>query len=270
MTAVRAAGTRWATFRAACAVELLKARRSRLPALTAGVVMVAAAVEALFMVIAADPDRARALGLLAQKAELSGVEPTWPGLLGFTAQILAVGGLLIFSFVVTWVFGREFADGTAHYLMALPVSRATVVGAKLALATCWCAALAVVLVGLSLGVGALLGLPDGEPAAVTSGVGHSLLAAALMIPAVLPVAVVASAARGYLAPLATALGLLATAQVGAVLGWAGVIPWAVPAVAAGLVPGQGLTPVAVGLTLAAGAAGAVGTASWWRSGDAGR
>lgn len=257
-------------FAAAWSAELRKARRSWLPVVTLGVVAVIAVVEGLLMTIAADPERARELGLLGQKAQLAGVESTWAGLLGFMAQVVAAASLMLFAFVLAWVFGREFADRTAHYLMALPVSRATVVGAKLALAAAWCAGLAVLLVVLGLAVGVVLDLPGWDAAAVAAGVGRSLLAAALMIPAVLPVALVASAARGYLAALASALGMLVVAQLGAALGWATVVPWAVPALAAGLVPGQVLTPGAVAITLVTGAAGAVGTVAWWRSGDAGR
>jgi ABC-2 type transport system permease protein len=257
-------------FAAAWSAEVRKVRRSRLPLVTVGVVAVTAAVEGVLMVIAADPERARALGLLGQKAQFAGVEFTWDGLLGFMAQVSAVASLMLFAFVLTWVFGREFTDRAAHYLMALPVGRATVVAAKFAVATCWCVGLAALLVGFGLGVGAVLGLPGWDSSVAASGVERSLLAAVLMVPAVLPVAFVASAARGYLAPLAVALGMLVAAQLGAALGWAAAVPWAAPALAAGLVPGAALTPGAVAVTLATGVAGAAGTVAWWRSGDAGR
>ena len=48
-------------------------------------------------------------------------------MLSFAAQAVAVGSLMLFAFILTWLFGREFADGTARYLMALPVSRTTIV-----------------------------------------------------------------------------------------------------------------------------------------------
>src|SRR5262245_34515427 len=69
---------RW-RMREAVGVEVLKLRRSPLPALTAGAFVVAAAVGGVFMFILQDPARARQLGLLGAKAELAGVVADWPG-----------------------------------------------------------------------------------------------------------------------------------------------------------------------------------------------
>lgn len=254
---------------AALAVEWRKARRSAVPAVTAGVFGFAAGVAALFMFIAAHPDTAKALGLVGQKAQLAGLAADWPGLLGFAAQVMAVGGTMVFAFCGVWVFGREFADGTARYLLALPISRGRVVAAKLWLLLIWCAVLAVGFVALTLAAGALLHLPGGGTDVVVAGSLRVLLAAGLQCVALTPVVLVASAGRGYLPPIATALGMVVLAQVAGALGWAAAVPWAVPAVAAGLVPGATLgtgSLIAVGIW---GAAGVVGTLMWWRSGDAG-
>jgi ABC-2 type transport system permease protein len=221
------------------------------------------------MFVAGHPERARSLGILGQKAELTGVSADWAGLLDLTAQILAVGSLLFFSFVATWVFGREFADRTAHYLMALPVSRTSVVAAKFALVGAWCAALTLWLVLQSLAVGWAMDLPGWSADAARTGVLDALLAGVLMILAIAPVALVASAGRGYLAALATALGLLVTAQLAAVFGLGALVPWSAPAVAAGLAPGQVLAAPGVVACLATGALGVLGTIRWWNGADAG-
>jgi ABC-2 type transport system permease protein len=148
--------------------------------------------------------------------------------------VVAVGGLLVFSFIATWVFGREFSDATTRYLLALPLPRSTIVLAKFTLVAGWSLAVAVWLIGLFLGVGWLL-QPSGWSAGVAAdGVADALIAALLLLPAVAPVALVACLGRGYLAPLASALVALVFAQVAAVLGWGSVVPWSVPAVAAGL------------------------------------
>jgi ABC-2 type transport system permease protein len=110
--------------------ELLKARRSRLPALTALAFTIVAVVCGLFMFILADPSRARALGLLGDKAQLSGASADWPGYLALLAQAVAVGGMLIYGMIAIWLFGREFSDHTAKDLLALPTSRTTIVAAK--------------------------------------------------------------------------------------------------------------------------------------------
>jgi ABC-2 type transport system permease protein len=100
--------------------EALKARRSRLPWVTAAAFAVAAAVGGLLMFILQDPARARAMGLLGTKAQLAGGTADWPGYLALLAQITAVGGTLIFGVVAIWTFGREFSDHTAKDLLALP------------------------------------------------------------------------------------------------------------------------------------------------------
>ncbi|WP_371778031.1 hypothetical protein [Streptosporangium subroseum] len=71
--------------------ELLKARRSRLPWLTALAFTIVALVCGLFMFILADPQRARALGLLGDKAQLSGAAADWSGYLALLAQAVGAG-----------------------------------------------------------------------------------------------------------------------------------------------------------------------------------
>jgi ABC-2 type transport system permease protein len=256
-------------FTAALAAEWLKARRSKVPPLTLAAFAAPAGIAALFMFIAGDPERAQRLGLAGQKARLSGLTADWTGLLGFLAQVVAVGGLLVFSFIATWVFGREFSDATARYLLALPVPRPTIVLAKFTLVAGWSLAVAAWLIGLFLGVGWLLQLPGWSAQVAADGVADALVAALLLLPAVAPVALVACLGRGYLAPLAGALAALVFAQVAAVLGWGAVVPWSVPAVAAGLAPGSHLGApglIVAGLT---GLGGVAATIAWWRGGDAG-
>jgi ABC-2 type transport system permease protein len=255
--------------RAAWAIEVRKAARSGVPAVTLAVFTLAPGIGALFMFIIADPVRARRFGLLNQKAQLSGLNADWPGMLAFAAQVVAVGSLILFAFIATWLFGCEFTDGTARYLMALPVPRTTIVTAKLTLFTVWAALLTLWLVTVTLLLGWLMGLPGWTTAIGLSGVVHALSSGALMIPAIMPIAYIASRTRAYLPALAAAMGLVALAQITAVLGWAAYLPWSIPAIAAGLVPGQHLEPISVAISLAAGAVGAGATLHWWRSPDAG-
>jgi ABC-2 type transport system permease protein len=142
-------------------VEALKARRSPVPWVTAIAFVVAAAVGGLFMFILTDPERARSLGLLGAKAQLAGGTADWPAYFALLAQITAVGGMLIFGVILIWTFGREFTDGTAKDLLALPTSRASIVAAKFAVTGVWCALLAVETYVLGLAAGAVLDCPAG-------------------------------------------------------------------------------------------------------------
>lgn len=254
-------------FAAALSAECLKARRSRMPALTFAIFAATAGIGALFMLIVADPDRARRLGLLRDKAQLSGLTADWHGLLEFTAQVIAVGGLPLFAFIATWVFAREFVDGTANYLMAMPVSRNTIVAAKFVLFATWCLLLTLWLTALTLLTGWALQLPGGNAHVTTSGLARAITAATLLLPALTPVALVASMSRGYLAPLACALGALVVAQIAAALGWAALVPWSIPAAAAGLAPDAHPSILGVLVLTLTGAAGVAFTLRSWRAGD---
>src|SRR5215210_5366214 len=99
-------------FRAALWAEALKARRSKVPWLTALGFSLAPLVGGLFMIILKDPERARSMGLISAKAQLAGVAD-WPTLLNMLTQATAVGGALLFALVTAWVFGREFSEHTA-------------------------------------------------------------------------------------------------------------------------------------------------------------
>lgn len=255
--------------RAAVAAETLKARRSIAPAMTLVAMTLLGGVAGLFMLILQDPDRARRLGLLGAKASLTGLTADWAGLLAFLAQAVAVGDLLLFAFIAAWVFGRESADNTMRYLLALPVPRSTVVVAKFCVVAGWAVLANVWLTVLVLGIGRLLGLPGGSSDVVLTDLRTVGVSAGLALLATTPVALVASAGRGYLAPLAYAVGGVILAQVASVLGWGGVTPWSVPAVAAGLAPGVALTTASLVVVLVTAAGGVAGTLAWWRGGRAG-
>ncbi len=231
--------------------------------------MAVPAVAALFIFIVTDPQRARDLGILGQKAQISGMTADWPGLLMFATQAGAVVSLLLHSFIVTWTFGREFVDRTAHGLMAMPVSRAAVVSAKYVLYAAWAILLGLWLTTLTFGLGLFMRLP-GWSAASAAGTAAGLVQATVAtVLAVTPIAYAASRARGYLAPLACALGLVLVAQVAAILGWGAYVPWSIPAIAAGVDPTQGATGVSWLIVVATGVLGVWATIRWWRGPDAG-
>ncbi|MCK2215597.1 ABC transporter permease [Actinomadura sp. ATCC 31491] len=255
--------------RAALWAELLKVRRSRLPWITALAFTVAALVCGMFMFILVDPARARAFGLLGGKAQLSGASADWPGYLALLAQAVAVGGLGVYGLVAIWLFGREFSDRTATDLLALPTSRTAVVAAKFAVAAVWALLLALLLAGLGLLIGAGLGLPGWSAPAAAAGAGHVLAAAGLAALTTTPLALAASAGRGYLAAVGVLFCVIFASQVIAALGYGAVFPWSVPGLYAGIAgPGQeppGLPGVL--LVVLTGAAGAVATALWWERAD---
>ena len=159
----------------------------------------AALVGAFFMFVLQDPARARSLGLLGAKAQLSGGTADWAGYFALLAQMVAVGGMLLFGMILIWLFGREFADRTAKDLLALPTSRAALVVAKLVVALAWSLLLTAELVAVSVPLGALLGLRGWSTGAAARGGDHSCHRVLTVVLAT-TYALAASWGRGYLPP----------------------------------------------------------------------
>jgi ABC-2 type transport system permease protein len=256
-------------FVAAVRTEMLKARRSRVPWGVAIGFSLAPLVMGLFMVILKDPERARTLGLLGAKAQLTAGTADWPTYLSLLGQAVAVGGAVLFAFLTAWVVGREFADKTIRGLLANPTSRGTIVLAKATVIAAWGLSISVWVLALGLVIGVLLDLPGWSPSAGTATVVAIALAAALTITLQGWAAFFASVGRGYIAPLAWTVAMVAMSQILTVLGWGAWFPWAVPALLAGAggTSVEAVTPAGVIVLLIVAAAGVLGTIAWWARAD---
>jgi len=185
----------------------------------------------------------------------------WTGFLLAAAQITSAGGLLGFGVVLSWMFGREFGDGTITGLFALPVRRSTIAVAKLLVYALWAVAmslgLAVLLVVIGLSAG--LGLLDADVwAALVRQVALGILTAAVAA----PVAWAATLGRSVLAGVSVAIGLVVIAQVSVLAGAGGWMPLASPALWA-LSSGGSVSPLQLALVVPYVAASIVLTATTW-------
>ncbi len=152
----------------------------------------------------------------------------WRGLLAATAQITAAGGLLGFGVVLSWIFGREFTDGTITGLFALPISRARIALAKLAVYGVWACAVSLILALGILALGLILGY--GAPTAdAWAGLGRQGVLAVLTAAIAVPAAWIATVTRSLLAAVGGTIALVIIAQVGALAGAGGWMPLAAPA-----------------------------------------
>ncbi|HSW09337.1 MAG TPA: ABC transporter permease [Bacillota bacterium] len=256
-------------FRSAFWAELLKARRSRLFLLTLVALSIVPVTGGLFMFILQDPGRALAMGLITAKAQMIAGTADWPTFFQVILLGIAIGGAIVFAFIATWVFGREFADRTAKELLALPVQRHTIVAAKFALIAIWILTVILVVFVIALAVGMVVDLPGWSAQLALSSLG-SLMSVAVLTYLLIPaVALVASAGRGYLPPLAWAVLTIVLAQIAGITGWGGWFPWYVPALFASLgEPRLQAVPLhSYVVVLVAFIAGAAGTLAWWRSAD---
>jgi ABC-type transport system involved in multi-copper enzyme maturation permease subunit len=244
------------------ATELLKLRRSKVPWLSLIVLSLGPLAIGLFMWIVREPGRADQLGLLGTKANLTGLEATWPAYFSMLTLVVGMGGMLLLSFIIAYIFGREYADGTAKNLLALPVGRQWFVLAKLVVAALWWFALVVAVLAEALVIGLVLGLPRLSSDLVLDGSRDALVAAGIAFLLAPVVAWITTLGRGYLPPLGFALAVLALGNVFAKTGWALWFPWSIVPLSIGMVgkPVQTLPTgslVVVGLTSLAGIAATI-------------
>jgi hypothetical protein len=156
-----------------------------------------------------------------------------------------MGGLLLLAFIVAYIFGREYVDGTAKNLLALPVGRHWFVFAKLVVAAAWWAVLVVAAIAETFVLGFAMALPGFTTAAAAGAVHDALLVAAVAYMVAPVVAWITILGRGYLPPLGFALAMLALAQVFGKTGWGPWFPWSIIASFVGSV-GDRVTTISPG------------------------
>ena len=215
--------------------EFLKLRRSKVTWLSLIVLSFGPLGIGLFMWIVQEPDRAAQLGLLGTKANLAGLEATWPAYFSMLTLVVGVGGMLVLSFIIAYLFGREYADGTAKNLLALPVGRHYFVLAKLVVAAVWWFALVASVLAETLAIGLVLGLSGFSAGSVLSGSGNALVAAGIAYLLAPVIAWITTLGRGYLPPLGFALAMLALGNVFAKTGWAEWFPWSIVPLSIGMI-----------------------------------
>lgn len=253
----------------AVSTEFLKARRSKVPWSIAAGFSLAPIVGGLFMVILKDPERARQLGLLGAKAQLTTGVADWPTFTGLLAQAVAVGGGVLFAFLTAWLFGREFADRTIRVLLAIPTPRWSIVMAKSVVVAAWCGVISAWVITLGFGIGLMIELPGWSVDMALHAIGTIVLTSLLTTFLQTNTAFFAGVGRGYIPPLAWAFLTIFVAQVSAVLGWGAWVPWAVPALVSGATGPDGDVATAVSFALVALTAlvGLAATVVWWECAD---
>lgn len=224
---------------------------------------------AFLIFVAKNPEISKQLGLISVKANMVAFSATdWPTYLGFSGQLIAAGEFFLLVLSISWIFGREFADGTLKDMLAVPVQRSSILLAKFIVMVIWSAALTLVIFTASLAMGAIMKLPGGSLSVILQGSALVLVTACMVTAVVMPFALFASVGRGYLLPIGVAVLMLMMAHLVIVIGWGDYFPWAVPALFA-----QGessLMPVSYWIVFSTGLAGMIATYVWWKYADQNR
>ena len=248
-------------------IELRKVLRSRVPLFTAIGFLLMPLIGALLIFIFKDPQLARQLGLLGTKANLVVGSADWPGYLTLMIEFTALGGFFFFCLAISWIFGREFTDGTLKDLLAVPIPRSSILLAKFIVTALWCVALILETYIAGLILGAVIGLPGGSLAVVLHGSGLLAVTAVMSIILIMPFGFFASLGRGYLLPIGIAILTAILGNLAITLGWGEYFPWSIPGL---YMQGASLTSISYGLIILTGLVGMVGTYLWWKFADQNR
>ena len=255
------------TFFTAARVELLKIRKSKMIWITLAIFTVAPLMAGFFIFVLKNPELAKRSGLIGDKAQIFGVAD-WPTYISMLAQIIAVGGILVFGFVTSWVFGREYADRTIKDLLTLPSHRMVIILAKFLAIFFTNFLLSAYIVLLGFGIGFFIQLPQWSYRMALEG-GYKLLLVTIltMMLSTLP-AFLACYGRGYLAPIGFILFMVVLAQIIAAAGYGEYFPWAVPAIFSGMAgAGMAVGAESFFLVFLTGLVGLAATVSWWMYAD---
>ena len=125
------------------------------------------------------------------------------------------------------------------------------------------------MLALGLAIGAVVGLPGWSSADAGGTILAIALASVLTIGLQTGAAFFAGVGRGYIAPLAWTVAMIALSQILTVLGWGSWFPWSVPAILAGA-GGAAVEPVTVGgvaILVVAVLALLAATIAWWERAD---
>ncbi|MFN8435694.1 MAG: ABC transporter permease [Anaerolineales bacterium] len=256
-------------FTSALWAETLKMRKSRVPFFIWLGFSVAPLIAGLFMIIMKDPEAAKSMGLISSKAQMLAGTADWTTFFSVITQAVAVAGAILFAILTGWVFGREYSDRTAKELLALPVSRGTILSAKFALLVIVSLGMSLWVFLLGLLVGNLVDIP-GYSAALLRTAFVDTLGTALLTVALIPfVAFVSSFGKGYMPAFGWAVFTVAIAQIAAITGWGDWLPWSVPALFSGAAGPRAemLGAHSYSVVLLSSAVGLLITFYWWLFAD---
>lgn len=222
------------------------------------------------MLVARHPEIAGKSEVLNIKASMIS-SPTWPTYYLLLIQMVLTIGSIGSAIVAIWIFGREYADHVIKDILALPVSRTSIVTAKFIILFFWSFILLMLLYGFSIISGLIINLDGWDKVLFQQKTLAYTISALLTILLSPVIALITCIARGYLLPVGISILILIATQF-VFLGLPGIIPffpWAIPGLFSGVAGPGAAKPEIISLIVLAmtSLAGIIGTAAWWRYAD---
>ena len=220
------------------------------------------------MFVAKNPGIAAKLGMVGTKASLFG-KNDWSGYLGLLIQSAASVGYIGFGFVTAWVFGREYSDRTIKDILALPISRSSIVVAKFLVVVIWCALLTFILFAVGLIIGQCIDISGWSIQVLAKCANKFFTTSLLTLLLCTPIAFFASYGRGIVAAIGFVILSLVMAQFIGLVGLGPYFPWAIPGVYTAPEGTEGMQLVFVSyiILVLTSVLGFTGTIAWWRLAD---
>ena len=256
------------TITTAFIAEVMKLRRSRIFWITIIFFAFIPLMMGLMMFVALHPETAEKMGMFGSKASLVS-KNNWSGYYGLLVQSGASISLIGFGFISSWVFGREYNDRTIKDILALPVSRSSIVISKFIVILLWCMLLSLVQFLVAMLIGQIIGIPEWSSVDFYDFIDRYFICSFLTALICSPVAFMACYSRGVIAPVGFVIVTLILSQLLGVVGLAPYFPWATPglyAVSNGTTAFR-LTGISYLIFSITWLAGLIGTISWWRFAD---
>jgi ABC-2 type transport system permease protein len=213
--------------------EFIKNRHSKILLISFIAFSIVPVMGGVFMLVMQNPQAMTKANLLSTKMEAMNFSADWESLFMILTMGMGIGGIIIFGFIISWIFGREYSDDTVKDLLALPTSKSRILNAKFIVYCLWSFALAIVNVILALAIGMALRFPGFEFQNVLAWLKDYFFTSLLTVSLGPPIAFFAIWGKGYLAPLGILVLTVVFSQIIAALGYGHYFPWAVPALFSG-------------------------------------
>ena len=151
----------------------------------------------------------------------------------YLSQGAGVAGIIIFGFVASYLFGREYSDHTYRDLLSLPISRAKILNAKYLIYIIWCLGLVISDLIIGLIIGKMLNLSGWEYRVIFETIKIYFVTALLTIALGTWISFFALWGKGYLSPIGFLVVILMLAQFIPYMGWGHYFPWSIPGIYCG-------------------------------------
>jgi ABC-2 type transport system permease protein len=151
----------------------------------------------------------------------------------YLSQGAGVAGIIVFGFVASYLFGREYSDHTYRDLLSLPISRTKILNAKYLIYIIWCLGLVISDLIIGFIIGKMLNLSGWEYGVIFENIKIYFVTALLTIVLGTWISFFALWGKSYLSPIGFLVVILMLAQFVPYIGWGHYFPWSIPGIYCG-------------------------------------